>query len=150
MTITRFNPNTVFLGGDRGNRPNIINDLAASETITPGHLIERFNNAGVIRFRKHAVAGGGGGIVALDHPMANKSVDDTYAANDLVEAASLSPGEVAWMFIASGQTIVAGNKLESAGDGTLRILASGVALFVADESKTAAFTGLTRIRAERI
>jgi hypothetical protein len=149
MSITRQNPNTVFLGGDRGNRPNVINDIAASEAITPGHLIERFNNAGVIRFRKHSVAGGAGSVVALDHPMANKGVDDAYAANDLVEAAALVPGETAWMFIASGQTIVAGAKLESAGDGSLRVLASGVALFVADENKTAAFTGLTRIRVEK-
>src|SRR5690349_6270605 len=146
MSITRNNPNTVFLGGDR----TVINDLAASEAITPGHLIDRFNNAGVIRFRKHATAGGAvAPIVALDQSMLNRGVDDAYAAADLVEAAALHKGATAWMLIASGQNITAGQKLESAGDGTLRALASGVALFSALENKPTV-TVLTRIRVEAI
>lgn len=146
MSITRLNPNTVFLGGARVQ----VNDLAASESITPGQLIERFNNAGVIRVRKHATAGGGGPrLVACDHPMANKGVDDVYAANDLVEASALSGGGTAWMFIASGQNIVAGQKLESAGDGTLRAFAAGVVLFTALENQ-ANVTVLTRIRVEAV
>lgn len=148
MSITRNNPNTVFLGGDRTQ----INDLAASEAITPGHLIERFNNAGVIRWRKHATAGqtlGVNAAVATEQAMLNKGVDDAYAAGDLVEASILHKGAFAWMFIASGQNIVAGNRLESAGDGTLRILASGAALFTALENKPTV-VALTRIRVEAI
>jgi hypothetical protein len=49
------------------------------------------------------------------------------------------------MLIASGQTIAAGDLMESAGNGTLRVLAAGVPLFRAEEVKTAAFTGFTRI-----
>jgi hypothetical protein len=148
MSITRNNPNTIFLGGDRTQ----INDLTASEALTPGHLIERFNNAGVIRWRKHASAGQTLGVsasVATEMAMMNKSVDDAYAAGDLVEASVLHKGAFAWMLIASGQNIVAGNRLESAGDGTLRILASGAAIFVALENKPTV-TVLTRIRAEAI
>lgn len=144
MSITRLDPNTIFLGGERTQ----INDLAASEAITPGHLVERFNNAGVIRFRKHATAGGDTArLVATDHTMANKGPDDAYALNDLVEVSAGRGGSTFWMLIASGQNIVAGNKLESAGDGTLRILASGVALFSALESKPNVLV-LTRIRVE--
>lgn len=147
MSITRQNPNTVFLGGERTQ----VNDLAASAAITPGYLVERYNNAGVIRLRAHATAGGGGPrLVATEQSMGNKSVDDAYAANDLVEASALQSGAAAWMFIASGQTITAGQKLESAGDGTLRAYASGVVLFTALENKTAANTGLTRIRVEAV
>lgn len=143
MSITRNDPNTIFLGGERTQ----INDLAASAAITPGHLVERFNNAGVIRFRKHATAAADTArLVATEHAMANKGVDDDYAANDLVEVSALRAGSTAWMLIASGQTIVAGNRLESAGDGTLRILAAGTALFSALENKTA--TALTRLRVE--
>jgi hypothetical protein len=145
MSITRFDPNTVFLGGKREQ----IGDLAASEAITPGHLVDRFNNAGVIRWRKHATASiACAKAVATEHAMANKGVDDAYAANDLVEVSILSPGAVAWMFIASGQTIVAGDKLESAGDGTLKKFAAGVVLFSALEAKTA--TALTRLRVEAV
>lgn len=145
MSITRFNPNTVFLAGDR----EIVNDLAASEAITPGHLVDSFNNAGVMRWRKHATAGGAcAKAVATEQSMLNRGVDDAYAANDLVEVSILSPGATAWMLIASGQTIVHGNKMESAGDGTLRIFASGTVLFKALENKTA--TATTRIRVEAV
>lgn len=146
MTITRQNPNMIFLGGERTQ----INDLAASESITPGHLVERFNSAGIIRFRKHATAGGDTArLVATDHAMANKGVDDAYAAGDLVEVSAGRGGSTFWMLIASGQNIVAGQRLESAGDGTLRVIASGTALFSALENKPTV-TVLTRIRVEVI
>jgi hypothetical protein len=146
MSITRRNPNTVFLGGERIQ----VNDPAASEAITPGHLIERINTAGVWRWRKHTVTTATAQVkaVATDQSMLNKGVDDAYAANDLVEASILQAGASAWMLIASGQTIVFGNRLESAGDGTLRIFGSGWPLFQALESKTA--TALTRIRVEAL
>lgn len=145
MAITRLDPNTVFLGGERV----VVNDLAASEAITPGHLVDRFNNAGIIRWRKHATASiACAKAVATEHSMANKGPDDAYAANDLVEVSVLQPGATAWMFIASGQTIVAGNKLESAGDGTLKIFSAGVVLFSALENKTA--VALTRLRVEAV
>lgn len=143
MSITRYNPNTVFLAGERIQ----VNDLAASESITPGHLIDSFNSAGVQRWRKHATAAiAVAKTVATEQSMMNKGVDDVYAIGDLVEASVLQPGATAWMFLASGQTIVHGNKLESAGDGTLRIFGSGVVLFKALENKTA--LALTRIRVE--
>jgi hypothetical protein len=148
MSITRNNPNTIFLGGDRTQ----INDLAASEAITPGHLIDRFNNGGIIRWRKHATSGqtlGTPAAVATEMAMLNKGVDDAYAAGDLVEASVLHKGAFAWMLIASGQNIVAGNRLESAGDGTLKILSTGQALFQALENKPTV-TSLTRIRVEAI
>lgn len=145
MSITRYDPNTVFLGGDRVQ----IGDLAASETIRPGHLVDRFNNAGIHRWRKHATASiAVAKAVATEQAMLNQGVDDDYAAGDLMEVSILSPGASAWMFIASGQTIVVGNKLESAGDGTLKIFSAGVVLFSALESKTA--TALTRIRVEAV
>jgi hypothetical protein len=146
MTITRNNPGTVFLGGDRTQ----IGDFAVSEAVTPGHLVERFNSAGVWRWRKHTIttATASPAAVATDQAMVNKGVDDVYAIADLAEVSVLHKGATAWMLIASGQTIVAGNRLESAGDGTLRIFGAGWPLFQALESKTA--VALTRIRVETI
>lgn len=147
MSITRYDPNTIFLGGTRTQ----VNDLAAGAAITPGHLIERYVPSGSInRWRKHATAGGAtAAAVATNQSMINKGVDDDYAAGDLVEASILGKGATAWMLIASGQNIAFGQKLESAGDGTLRALASGTALFTAIESKPTV-TVLTRIRVEAI
>ena len=145
MSITRHDPKTVFLGGDRTQ----IDDLAASEAITPGHLVERFNNGGIIRFRKHTAAGGAGNLVVVNQSMLNLGVDVAYAANDLVEVSALHKGATAWMFIASGQDISAGEGLESAGNGTLRALASGVQSFTALENKPTV-TVQTRIRVEAV
>lgn len=146
MAITRLNPNVVFLGGNRTQ----INDLAAKAAITPGHLVERVNTAGVIQWQKHSTAAGAGVTAfATDHAMANKGVDDVYAAGDLVEVSVGEPGAAFWAFIASGQNIVAGNKLESAGDGTLRIFGSGVVLATSLENKPNVNV-LTRIRVETV
>lgn len=146
MSITRSNPNTIFLGGDRTQ----VNDLAASATITPGDLIERFNNGGVWRWRRQSTASVGVPMaVATDQSMLNKGVDDDYAANDLVEASILHKGATAWMFIASGQNIAFGNKLEASNDGTLKIFSAGVVLAIANETK-ATVSVKTRIRVEAV
>lgn len=146
MSITQLDPGTVVLSG-----PYIeVGDMAASEAITPGNLIDSFNSSGTWRWRKHATASiACAKTVARQQIMMNKGVDDAYAAGDLVQAAILSPGATAWMFIASGQNIVHGNKLESAGDGTLKIFGSGVVLFKALETKVNV-TVLTRIRVEAV
>jgi len=144
MSITRNNPNTIFLGGDRTQ----VNDLAASATIKPGHLVERFNSAGVIRWRVATADVAGPPAVATDAAMLNKGVDDTYAANDLMEVSVLHKGTTAWMLIASGQTVNAGTLLGSAGDGTLKTGAT-VARFTAIEN-AGAVTTLTRVRVEAL
>ncbi|MCR4301805.1 MAG: hypothetical protein NUV51_09360 [Sulfuricaulis sp.] len=146
MTITRSDPGTIWLGGPR----TVINDMGAKAAITPGHLVERVNTAGVWQWQKHSTAAGDGQrAVACEQSMLNKDVDDDYAINDLVEVAELGMGSNAWMFIASGQNIAYGDNLESAGDGTLRVYAAGVKLFQALETK-ANVTVLTRIRVEVI
>lgn len=149
MSITKLNPRTVHLGG----RITVVNDLVASEAITPGHLIERFNSSGTQKLRKHSTAGGFAvRLVALNQSMLNKGIDDAYAAADLVEAAVLSPGATAYMLIGSGQNITNSQFLESTGDGTLRLQSStntrvAQALETVDNS-----AGLTaaRIRVEAV
>lgn len=135
MSITRQNPNTIFLGGPRTQ----VNDLAVSATTTPGMLVERFNNGGIIRWRPSTGNGTAKpAAVACDAPMLNKGVDDTYAANDLAEVSILEPGGTAWMLIASGQVVTAGALLGDNGSstpGTLKTSPS-VALFTALENKT--------------
>src|SRR5262245_9711831 len=142
MSITRYSPNTIWLGGPRTE----IGDLAASEAITPGMLVERWNNAGVWRWRKHNTAGGNTTkSVATEMSMANKGVADNYNAGDLMEVTIGAPGTNLWMMIGSGQNIAFGDKLESAGNGMLRILAAGTPLFQALEGKPNV-TQTTRIR----
>lgn len=144
MSITRNNPNTIFLGGDRTQ----VNDLAGAATITPGHLVERDNVGGVIRWKLASADIAGEPAVATDQSMLNKGVDDNYAAGDLVEVSVLHKGASAWMLIASGQNIDAGDLLGSAGGGTLKSGAT-VARFIALENKPTV-TVTTRIRVSAI
>lgn len=144
MSVTRNDPNTVFLGGPR----TILNNTAAGIAIVPGYLVERYVPSGTInRWKPHATAGGDAGrYVATEQLMSNKTVDDAYGVGDLVEVSQLAPGASAWMLIKSGVAVVYGGGLESAGDGTLRALASGTRLFTALETKTA--NVLTRIKVD--
>lgn len=147
MAVVKYPPNTIWLGGERVE----VGDLVGSEALTPGMLVERFTTGGAVKWRKHATAAAATACaVKLDESMLNKGVDDASAAGDLVQVAIGNKGATFWMLIASGQNIVGGSgKLESAGNGTLRALASGVALFTALESvDNTAGPGNARIRVE--
>lgn len=149
MAVTQTDPGTIYLGG--GVR-TLVNDLATAEVLTPGMLVERFNNAGTVRWRKHSTAGGAAvRAVVQEAGMLNMGVSGSYAVNDLVEVGEGTPGSTWWMIIPSGQNIAAGQKLESNGDGKLRALASGVALYASLENKDNSVPVVdARIRVEQI
>jgi hypothetical protein len=148
MAITRYPPRTIHLGGQITE----VNDLAGKNAITPGFLIERFNDAGTPKFRAHSTAGGRGTrTVALNAPHLNKGVDDAYADGDLMHAAVAVPGATFWMLIAAGQNLVAGDFLESAGNGLIQKLTTGVALFQAlVNTDNTAGPGTMRIKVEAL
>jgi hypothetical protein len=134
----------VFLGGEM----TMVNDLAISEALTPGMGVERFNSGGVIRWRKAPADVANPAAVLLDQPELNLDLDDNYAVGDLAKVAVLHKGGEAWMLVASGQNIAAGDVLGNAGDGTLKTGAT-VALYSALENK-ATVTVLSRIRVEAL
>jgi hypothetical protein len=144
MAVTQNNPNTIFLGGDRTQ----VGDLAVSEALTPGMGVERFNNGGIIRWRKAPADVANPAAVITNQSMLNLGVDTEYAAGDLAEVSLLHKGATAWMFIASGQSVAAGDVLGNAGDGTLKTGAT-VALYSALENKPSVTTR-TRIRVEAL
>lgn len=145
MAITRNNPNTVYLGGSRIQ----IGDLAAAAAITPGMLVARDNVGGVIRWKLAAADIDGPPAVATDMTMLNKGPDDACAIGDLIEVSILQKGAHAWMFIASGAAVEAGDLLGSHGTSGQLKTGATVALFSALENKTAT-AALTRIRVEAL
>lgn len=145
MTIQRFPPNTIYLAANLDKVE--VSDLAASEAITPGMLIERFASAGVNRWRKSTLTGLASTCYALDHPMANKGVDDAYAAGDLVQACIARPGDTIWAMLTSGSTIALGAPLSDNGNGCMKA-ASGVTIAHAIETITAPYATGTRVRIE--
>jgi hypothetical protein len=147
MAITRKTPNLVNLKGPAVT----VNEFHASAAITPGMLVELHSSTGT-KVRKHATAGGATPkAVALTQEALNKGLSDDYATGDLVYYGIFNPGEIAYMLIGSGQNITVGDKLESAGTGALRVLASGVALFAAIETvNNTAGPAAARIRVEAL
>lgn len=156
MAITRYPPRTILLGGPDGGHAVIVNDQAAGEPIIPGALVRRAQkSAGVVQILKNnGAAVPGQHAVALNASMLNRSVDDPWASGELIEVGILTAGATAWVLIASGATAcVAGDFLESAGDGTIRKGTAATAMFVALEdtnNSTGALGNPGRIKAEAL
>lgn len=127
-------------------------DGVAGEAIKPGHLVD-----GVATILKHASAGAAcPRTFALERDEMGKGIDSTpvtnsgspdYAIGDTVKVGSFHQGQHVLAFIASGQNITINDRLESAGDGTLKIFSSGTIIGRALET-TGAVTALTRVRVE--
>jgi hypothetical protein len=122
-------PRTIILKG-RGIR----REAPAGGTITPGHLVT-INTSGQLVV--HATAGGANSkCFAVEAENLNPGgssqvadIDTNYAANDYVQAEHLYCGcEVNALVAAAAPAIVIGDLLESAGNGTLRKLTTGVAI----------------------
>lgn len=158
MSIERPNPNTIYLGGGGpGGEEGItyVNDIVAGATITPGMLIETYNDGLVTKWRPHSAAAGvASRAVALEQLMLNKGVDDNYAAGDLVQAGILKAGSMFWGLIPSGEDIANQDFLQSNGDGLMKeatasTAAAGVAHYKAHDN-LGAVTANTRCRVEVI
>lgn len=108
--------NTVHIGGDYMK----INDrVCGPDPITPGMIVELFDDSGVDKWRPHSsVAGIPSRYVALEK--LGYGVDDTYAADDLMLVAAYYPGGMFWGLFPSGQSIANAQGLQSNGDGMLR------------------------------
>lgn len=96
----------------------------ASEAITPGHLIQMSSG----QWRKHANAGlNAAAIFAAERDELGNDMDVAYASGDRVKAVFPYKGCRINALIASGQNLTKGTYLESAGNGTLRALATDAA-----------------------
>ena len=146
MAISQRAPNQIFLGGPQ---PALLNDIACSQALTPGMLVELATSAGVTRWKKHATAAGPCRAIVKDMPMLNKGLSDVTAVGDLVEVLELLPGDLVQVLIASGANITKGDKLESAGNGYARAWTNSTTPFVA-KSTSGAVTADTYIQAEVI
>lgn len=117
----------------------------ASAAILPGSLIEIITAAGATQgqLRHHATAAARTSIlVANIAGYFGKGLSDAYAAGEGVEYFAPAPGNLFKMRLAASQTIVRGQLLESAGDGTLRAqAAAGIGLFEAEEAVTTTGAG---------
>ena len=150
MAITKHGPNTIHLGGPIWE-DNDTEDVA-SEVITPGHLVELFDDSGTGKWRKHGTATEVASMaVALNDSMNNKGIDDTYAIGDVVRVGWLNAGSTFFGLIPSGQNIQKGELLQSNGDGLLVVAslttaAANLAKFQSVNADTGAVVVATRVR----
>jgi len=105
---------TILLKGD-----SELKEAPASGIMTPGHLIARDVNGAV---KVHAVAAGNAQTMfARENELAGTGIDVDYAIGENASFLIAERGsEVNSLIAAGAPAIVIGDKLESAGDGTLR------------------------------
>ena len=100
---------------------DIIEEWIANAAITPGHLVEVINSSGSPKVRVHATPGGNAiPMFALEDEMQGNGIDTAYAADAPVQVWIAGRGDEVNALLANGQTVVVGDFLESAGDGTLQ------------------------------
>lgn len=148
MAVTARDPNTIHLGGDITR----LNEHIAGVAITPGMLIEAYNDGTNMKYRPHASSTEfPTSIFATEKLIHNKTVDDVYAIGDLVAAVQGHKGSSWWALVPSGQNIVAGQLLQSNGNGMLKAATATTAdanlgHFQALESTGGAVAATTRLR----
>jgi hypothetical protein len=110
-------------------------DRKAAEAITPGDLVDMNATGDLVKQVTAAI-----NVVrdvAVEREEMGKDIDVPYAINDTVKVASMHQGQKFLGWLAAGNNVTQGTKLESAGAGSFRILAAGVAVARAEESVNA-------------
>jgi hypothetical protein len=116
-------PHTILLKGD-----GVFKEGNAGGAITPGHLVTINTTAEAVVVHATAAAAASK-LFAVENDIIGKGIDTAYASGDRVYYVACQPGcEINALVAAAAAAIVRGDLLESAGNGTLRKLAAGVAL----------------------
>jgi len=96
-------------------------EFKAGGAITPGHLVEVSSTAGDVVV--HSTAGGTAiAMFALEDEGQGKTITQAYADNNEVRCGVFGPGDEVYAILADGENASVGSFLESAGDGTLRVV----------------------------
>lgn len=113
---------TIMLKG-RGIR----DEALAAVSINPGYLLERTTSADTIQPHSTAAASAQK-IFAVENELAGSEITVQYAIGDTTFFESAGPGQmVNALLAASAVAIVRGDFLESAGNGTLRLVTADAA-----------------------
>lgn len=124
-------PSTIFLSGEisRGFegiavaaiRPGMLVNIRDANP-TDGPLTTPGRNKDV---GPHNAAGQSGSMFAREMDLTGSSIDDVYEIGDTVLYQTSRAGDRVYALLAAGQEVVAGARLESAGNGYLRAATAG-------------------------
>lgn len=125
-------------------------EAVAAGTISPGQLIKHNTSSQVLR---HSTATGFGAVyIAIEDALQGKTVDDNYAADDIVGYIIPQSGDECQVKLDAGENVVVGDMLESAGNGNFQKFTSGTRMFEVLEAKDLSSSSAvaTLIRARRL
>jgi hypothetical protein len=109
--------NTILLTGDMGEFYD--EGRCGPTSIGPGMMIEPITTTG--KLKPHATAGGlTHKWFAIEDAFIGKTINDLYVSDDLVRYHKGRSGERLQVILKQGQTIVAGDKATSNGDGKMK------------------------------
>jgi hypothetical protein len=152
LDLSPRNPRRIYLGGGvgPGGRGGYtpIDTEPVTGTPKPGMLVEPYNDGGVKKWRAHSSAAGTFAEKAflLDRMWDNQDIETAYEDGEMALIGIMHPGSLVYAIIPSGENVVAGDPLESNGDGKLK---EGTTAPVARAQETVgAVTADTRIRVE--
>ena len=93
--------------------------LANTSGILPGHLIELMSTG---KIRVHATAGGSAPerAFAVEDELQGGEIDTAYSSGAIVQYNIFNRGDEVYAWLLNGESVVIGDKLESAGNGELR------------------------------
>lgn len=92
--------------------------VATAATITPGHLVQ-IESTGKIQ--KHGNANQFAlPMFAVEDELQGRGIDTVYDASSRVQVWTPQRGDVVYALLKDGENVAIGDKLESAGDGTLQ------------------------------
>ena len=106
--------NTIRLLSD-----SYLKEAEAAAAITPGHVLERVSTGKV---QKHSSAGGNAAprLVAVEDDLQGNDLTDDYASGDRARFIACRPGDEMLLILKDGESVVIGDKLESAGNGEVQ------------------------------
>lgn len=94
-------------------------EFVAAGAITPGHLMEMDSNGKVVVHNSAGVLAER--MFALEDALQGGTIDDAYAADDVVATVMCHPGDVVYALLAAGEDAEKGEFLTSNGDGELKV-----------------------------
>lgn len=97
---------------------DVVKEYVAAGAITPGHLIELASTGKV---QVHSSAGGfAQKIFAFENELEGEGLANALAAGDRVQCYYMRAGDEVYALLKDGENVSIGDKLVSAGDGTLQ------------------------------
>lgn len=119
------------------NGPSKLDEHKADGAVRPGDLLSR-SATGV----DHTTVAGQGGVLFAAHDrLQGKTIDDNYAAGDMVQCFAPQRGDLVWAWLADEENIVAGAPLTNTATGALSAATVGTHAVVGYAEESLDLTG---------